>query len=377
MLIPADPEQHRSLARVVLGLLADAGMSSLTYNAVSAQSGIGTSSLQRIWASRVEAVTDALAEVYGEHPVPDTGDLRADLRTYVGQLANTLAEPRARQVLGALVAEAATDPALSSELRERVLHPRRAELGRRLARDQEQINAPVDAAVDQLVGPIYHRALLLDLPVDDALLDAIVDGLTGEAAPHRPGLTRRAVVAVSVGWDARHPGNARGTPMTADNAVSMYDRARTARKLLGVPLVLAAVVLLSSCYADSVPTPGGAGPLRYRDQVFSSYDLSSNVSYGTAPDRNGNPVNLILDLYTPTGDTATGRPAIVFVHGGGFIGGTKTSGPAVTMAQSFAKRGYVTVSINYRLLANPGCGGGGERGDVQLHQRGGRRHRRR
>ena len=183
LLIPADPEQHRSLARVVLGLLADAGMSSLTYNAVSAQSGIGTSSLQRIWVSRVEAVTDALAEVYGEHPVPDTGDLRADLRTYVGQLANTLAEPRARQVLGALVAEAATDPALSAELRERVLHPRRAELGRRLARDQEQINAPVDAAVDQLVGPIYHRALLLDLPVDDALLDAIVGGLTG--APHR------------------------------------------------------------------------------------------------------------------------------------------------------------------------------------------------
>lgn len=146
--------------------------------------------------------------------------------------------------------------------------------------------------------------------------------------------------------------------MTEDNAVALVDRARTMRKLVGAPLAILAVVLLSSCYADTVPAPVGVGPLRYRDQVFASYDLTSNVSYGTAPDRNGNPVNLVLDLYTPTGDAATGRPAIVFAHGGSFIGGTKTSDQAATMAQAFAKRGYVTVSINYRLLANPACSGG-------------------
>ncbi len=150
--------------------------------------------------------------------------------------------------------------------------------------------------------------------------------------------------------------------MTVDNAVSSGNRARTVRRLVGLPLALAAVVLLSSCYADTVPDPVGAGPLRYRDQVFASYDQTTNISYGTAPDRDGTPVNLQLDLYTPTGDTATGRPAIVFVHGGGFIGGTKSSGPAVTWARTFAERGYVTVSINYRLLANPGCGGGGSAG---------------
>jgi hypothetical protein len=180
--IPADPEQHRTLARVVLGLLADAGMSSLTYNAVSAQSGIGTASLERIWTSRVDAVTDAMAEIYGEHPVHDTGDLRADLRAYVDRLAVTLAEPRSRQVLGALVAEAASDPELSDALRERVLRPRRTELTLRLARDLDRLEVPVEAAADQLVGPLYHRALLLDLPVDDQLLDAIVASLVGPAS---------------------------------------------------------------------------------------------------------------------------------------------------------------------------------------------------
>ena len=43
-----DPEQRRSLARATLGLLADAGMSSLTYNGIAARSGIGTATLERL-----------------------------------------------------------------------------------------------------------------------------------------------------------------------------------------------------------------------------------------------------------------------------------------------------------------------------------------
>jgi acetyl esterase/lipase len=64
----------------------------------------------------------------------------------------------------------------------------------------------------------------------------------------------------------------------------------------------------------------------------------------------------MLDLYRPTGDTQTQRPAIVWVHGGGFSAGDKSSGPSADLAQKFAKLGYVTVSINYRLLQT-GCTG--------------------
>ena len=46
-----DPEQRLSLARSALGLLADAGMSSLTYNAIAARSGIATATLQRYWVT--------------------------------------------------------------------------------------------------------------------------------------------------------------------------------------------------------------------------------------------------------------------------------------------------------------------------------------
>jgi acetyl esterase/lipase len=46
----------------------------------------------------------------------------------------------------------------------------------------------------------------------------------------------------------------------------------------------------------------------------------------------------------------------VWVHGGGFSGGDKGDAVHVDAAQTFAKLGYVVVSINYRLLGS-GCVG--------------------
>ncbi|NOY95979.1 MAG: alpha/beta hydrolase, partial [Chlorobi bacterium] len=62
---------------------------------------------------------------------------------------------------------------------------------------------------------------------------------------------------------------------------------------------------------------------------------------------------LYLDVYTPAGDKETNRPAILWVHGGGFRVGDKTQGYIVTLANEFAKRGYVSISTDYRLRDNP------------------------
>ena len=122
-------------------------------------------------------------------------------------------------------------------------------------------------------------------------------------------------------------------------------------------LVALAIGLTTGC---TVPRPPGDEPLRYRDQVFTTTSVHTNLQYGTAPDAEGDPVALRLDLYEPAGDSQTSRPALVWVHGGGFSGGDKGNVVAVDAAQTFAKLGYVVVSINYRLLgsgcvANPGA----------------------
>ena len=58
--------------------------------------------------------------------------------------------------------------------------------------------------------------------------------------------------------------------------------------------------------------------------------------------------SLLLDVYYPDNNSAN-RPLFMFIHGGGFQGGTKTKPEIVNMANYYASRGWVFVSIDYQL----------------------------
>lgn len=65
-----------------------------------------------------------------------------------------------------------------------------------------------------------------------------------------------------------------------------------------------------------------------------------------------------LDLVMPKEKGTAPRPAIVFVHGGGWRAGDKGTGIWRTYPIEFAKKGYVCISINYRLSQDspfPAC----------------------
>ena len=58
---------------------------------------------------------------------------------------------------------------------------------------------------------------------------------------------------------------------------------------------------------------------------------------------------LKLDIYSLSKDTLQARPLIVFMHGGGFGGGTRTNESEVKFAEAAARKGYVAVQMSYRL----------------------------
>ncbi|QGJ69276.1 Carboxylesterase NlhH [Planctomycetales bacterium 10988] len=65
-----------------------------------------------------------------------------------------------------------------------------------------------------------------------------------------------------------------------------------------------------------------------------------------------------LDLMLPKKASESPRPAIIFIHGGGWRNGDKGRGYFYTGAIDYAKDGYVTMTINYRLLGEapfPSC----------------------
>ena len=82
---------------------------------------------------------------------------------------------------------------------------------------------------------------------------------------------------------------------------------------------------------------------RFIDEIFETVSKDS-FSYAM---KNGE--NLALDVYQPVGDTMNQRPVLIWMHGGGFAGGRRDNRGEVDLMDYVVKRGYVGVSISYRL----------------------------
>jgi acetyl esterase/lipase len=94
-----------------------------------------------------------------------------------------------------------------------------------------------------------------------------------------------------------------------------------------------------------IDTTGG----RYYRPLFPNVTVTSNVTYGSAVTHTGSVQALTMDIYQPTGDVLARRPVIIFAHQGGFLVGTKNDAYMVAVCTQFARLGYVTASIEYRL----------------------------
>ena len=110
---------------------------------------------------------------------------------------------------------------------------------------------------------------------------------------------------------------------------------------------------------------------RYQDSIFEEVKETSNIKFSTqvpqplaspatvvlapnanVPEHQTALVDLYLDIYQPDGDQAQNRPLIILCFGGGFTMGSRGAGDIKTLAIEFAKRGYVTAAIDYRIGIN-------------------------
>lgn len=91
----------------------------------------------------------------------------------------------------------------------------------------------------------------------------------------------------------------------------------------------------------------------FLDPVFNKIEIENDIVYATAKNEEGKEEPLKLDIYQPLKDLSSTRPLIVWVHGGGFKEGDKKDKGMVQLCKAFAKRGYIAVSINYRLRKTP------------------------
>jgi len=87
---------------------------------------------------------------------------------------------------------------------------------------------------------------------------------------------------------------------------------------------------------------------RYLTEIFPNV-IEDSVTYSV-------PYGQMMNIFQPVGDTLSARPVIILGHGGSFItnNGNRYDDPTIdSLCIRFAKRGYITVSIDYRTAYGP------------------------
>jgi triacylglycerol lipase len=81
-------------------------------------------------------------------------------------------------------------------------------------------------------------------------------------------------------------------------------------------------------------------------EPYVNVGVERDVAYG--PDERN-----LLDVFTPTGADGKARPVLVFVHGGGYVGGNRRTGPGSPFYDNVmlwaVRHGMVGVNMTYRL----------------------------
>jgi len=129
------------------------------------------------------------------------------------------------------------------------------------------------------------------------------------------------------------------------------------KKSVVVTIGLMLTASLSGCFSNDngsgadepgvIYEPGLYEVLKNEDIVYARGLAHTKTS------SNPSAVPLKLDVYFPD-DNSTDRPVLMFIHGGGFTGGIKHKPEIVEMAEYYASRGWVYVSIDYRTTEELG-----------------------
>lgn len=186
-------DREVELLDATLTLLATVGYDRLTMDAVAAAAKASKATLYRRWDSKADLVIDALSRAKAAPQVHDldTGSLRGDL-IGVACSVGGLNDKRLLAMLGSVITALQHDPEFADAFNQRFIAPKleanRQIFERARVRGEIAESVDLDLMAPVLAAIILHRAFVLGLSVDDAIVARIVDeivlpALTYGAAP--------------------------------------------------------------------------------------------------------------------------------------------------------------------------------------------------
>jgi AcrR family transcriptional regulator len=177
---PRDADLDRRILRVAQEILAEEGYAAVTVSAVARRAELPRSSVYRRYPTIAVLRYAALFVPAEGLPSPvATGDIRADMAVHIRANAAGFRDDGQRAFLRALLADVVTDADVGRELAERFTLPRLRDVAAVIddARARGDLPATVDGelAAKAITGAMLYQSLVLDQPIDDRFLAALLD----------------------------------------------------------------------------------------------------------------------------------------------------------------------------------------------------------
>lgn len=161
-------------ARAVLG---DNGVDGFTVEEVAKRSGVAKSTIYRHFPTGGQLMLAALDCMVQTFPTPNTGSLRGDLESFMGDVLPAMSDPNVAQAMLGVVAAATTDPELA-EIHQAMMAERMGPIVTiiDLAKGRGELprDLDTDIALDFIEGPFFMRKMIRREALDDATIRQLV-----------------------------------------------------------------------------------------------------------------------------------------------------------------------------------------------------------
>ena len=179
------------ILETALDEICESGTANLTFDRLSLRSGVAKTTIYRRWSTKNDLIIDAIDLLRSQSPVPNSGDLRADLEAGLDNMLRVFTSRRGRAI-AAVFAECQFNDELAAAWHETIAAPHqaafRAVLERGVASGEVRLVLDIDQTV-AVMGGIVFLVLLDKLPMHAGLAAGVVatvlDGI-GRPAPTTP-----------------------------------------------------------------------------------------------------------------------------------------------------------------------------------------------
>lgn len=178
---PRSEKARVAILKATIKLLEQMTLQELSIEAIASESGVSKATIYRWWPSKVSVVIDAFVEYHVlKTPIRRDVSPREALINHMSALVHQYSGLPGR-IVAQIIAAGQADAEVLREFRERFWYGRRAALRELFAEGQRlgEFKSGVDLEflMDVLYAPIYFRLLWGHMPLDESLVQALVDNV--------------------------------------------------------------------------------------------------------------------------------------------------------------------------------------------------------